>query len=40
MGRKLDDYHHNFLDAADFYIEADHLKTKDLILRGLRESVV
>lgn len=40
MGRKLDDYHHNFLDAADFYIEADHLKIKDLILRGLRESLV
>ena len=34
MGRNLDDYHHNFSDAADFYIEADRLKTKDLILRG------
>lgn len=34
MGRNLDDYHHNFSDAADFDIEADRLKTKDLILRG------
>ena len=34
MGRNLDDYHHNFSDAADCYIEADRLKTKDLILRG------
>jgi DNA-binding CsgD family transcriptional regulator len=34
MGRNLDDYHHNYSDAADFYIEADRLKTKDLILRG------
>ena len=34
MGRNLDDYHHNFSDAAGFYIEADRLKTKDLILRG------
>lgn len=34
MGRNLDDYHNNFSDAADFYIEADRLKTKDLILRG------
>lgn len=34
MGRNLDDYHHNFSDAADFYIEADRLKIKDLILRG------
>lgn len=34
MGRNLDDYHHNFSNAADFYIEADRLKTKDLILRG------
>ena len=34
MGRNLDDYHHNFSDAADFYIESDRLKTKDLILRG------
>ena len=34
MGRNLDDYHHNFADAADYYIEADRLKTKDLFLRG------
>ena len=34
MGRNLDDYHHNFADAADYYIAADRLKTKDLILRG------
>ena len=34
MGRNLDDYHHNFADAADCYIEADRLKTKDLILCG------
>ncbi len=34
MGRNLDDDYHNFADAADCYIEADRLKTKDLILRG------
>lgn len=34
MGRNLDDYYHNFADAADYYIAADRLKTKDLILRG------
>lgn len=34
MGRNLDDYHHNFADAADYYIAADRLKTKDFILRG------
>lgn len=34
MGRNLDDYHHNFADAADYYIKADRLKTKDPILRG------
>lgn len=34
MGRNLDDYHHNFAEAADYYIKADRLKTKDLILRG------
>lgn len=34
MGRNLDDYHHNFSAAADFYIEGDRMKTKDLILRG------
>lgn len=34
MGRNLDDYHNNFSDAADFYIEADRLKNKDLILLG------
>ena len=34
MGRNLDDYHHNFSDAADFYIQADRMKTKDWVLRG------
>lgn len=34
MGRNLDDYHHNFSDAADFYIKADRMKTKDWVLRG------
>ena len=34
MGRNLDDYHHNFSDAADFYIKADRLETKDWVLRG------
>ena len=34
MGRNFDDYHHNFADAADYYIKADRLKTKDLVLRG------
>ena len=34
MGRNLDDYYHNFSDAADFYIKADRMKTKDWILRG------
>ena len=34
MGRNLDDYHHNFSDAADFYIKADRMKTKDWIIRG------
>jgi hypothetical protein len=34
MGRNLDDYHHNFAEAADYYIAADRLKTNDLILRG------
>lgn len=34
MGRNLDDYHHNFADAADYYIAADRQKTKDIILRG------
>ena len=34
MGRNLDDYHHNFSDATDFYIKADRMKTKDWVLRG------
>ena len=34
MGRNLDDYHHNFADAADRSFEADRLKTRDLIFRG------
>ena len=34
MGRNLDDYYHNFSDAADFYIKADRVKTKDWVLRG------
>ena len=34
MGRNLDDYSHNFADAADYYIAADRLKTKDYVLRG------
>lgn len=34
MGRNLDDYYHNFSDAADFYIKADRMKTKDWVLRG------
>ena len=34
MGRNLDDYCHDFATAADYYIEADRMKTKDLILRG------
>ena len=34
MGRNLDDYYHNFSDAADFYIKADRMKTKDRVLRG------
>ena len=34
MGRNLDDYCHNFSDAADFYIKADRLETKDWVLRG------
>ena len=34
MGRNLDDYHHNFADAAEYYIAADRIKTKDYVLRG------
>ena len=34
MGGNLDDYYHNFSDAADFYIKADRMKTKDWVLRG------
>lgn len=34
MGRNMDDYYHDFSTAADYYIEADRLKTKDLILCG------
>ena len=35
MGRNLDDYSHNFSDAAEYYIAADRIKTKDYVLRGL-----
>ena len=34
MGRNMDDYHHHYADAADFYIQADRLNTRDNILRG------
>ena len=34
MGRNLDDNYHEFADAADYYIKADRLKTKDYVLRG------
>ena len=34
MGRNLDDYSHNFSDAAEYYIAADRIKTKDYVLRG------
>ena len=34
LGRNMDDYYHDFSTAADYYIEADRLKTKDPILRG------
>ena len=34
MGRNLDDYSHNFSDAAEYYIKADRIKTKDYVLRG------
>lgn len=34
MGRNLDDYYHNFAEAAKYYIAADRLKTNDLVLRG------
>ena len=34
MGRNMDDYYHDFSTAADYYIEADRLNTKDPILRG------
>ena len=34
MGRNMDDYHHHYADAADFYIQADRLNTRDHILRG------
>lgn len=34
MGRNLDDYYHNFAEAAEYYIAADRLKTNDLVLRG------
>lgn len=38
VGRNIDDYHHNFSDATDFYIEADRSKNKDQILSGIREN--
>lgn len=34
MGRNMDDYYHDFSTAADYYIEADRLKTKNPILCG------
>ena len=34
MGRNMDDYCRDFSTAAAYYIEADRLKTKDLILCG------
>ena len=34
MGRNLDDYYHHFAIAADYYIKADRLETKDWIIRG------
>ena len=34
MGRNLDDYSHNFSDAAEYYIAADRIKTKDYVLCG------
>lgn len=34
MGRNLDDYCCDFATAADYYIEADRLQTKELVLRG------
>ena len=34
LGRNMDDYYHDFSTAADYYIEADRLKTNDLVLRG------
>ena len=34
LGRNMDDYYHDFSTAADYYIEADRLNTKDPILRG------
>lgn len=34
MGRNLDDYCRDFATAADYYIEADRLQTKELVLRG------
>ena len=34
MGRNLDDYSHNFSDAAEYYIAADRIKTKDYVMRG------
>ena len=34
MGRNMDDYCHDFVAAADYYIEADRLQTTDLVLRG------
>ena len=34
MGRNLDDYCRDCATATDYYIEADRLKTKDMVLRG------
>lgn len=34
MGRNLDDYCRDCATATDYYIEADRLKTKDMVLHG------
>ena len=34
MGRNLDDYCRDCATATDYYIEADRLQTKELVLRG------
>ena len=34
MGRNMDDYYHHFANAADYYIKADRMETKNWILCG------